>query len=213
MDSPLAVRAGQLPQSYRQGRSWQDAASRSFAWHCARIAKKGEHAGNSPTRLTRHGHGILASSLMRKAPAPIPMLTLGTGLFVVPATICVVGFPLKRVVPVKSLPREKNKARGEEICRNHQRPPSFVLGNVDCLMFSGNVERSVRLAEHDMPERQCKGKLAMRQSMNEPFDSTVIKFDRPSRELNATAEKKADQADQQSDERIRRRPDDSGDLQ
>ncbi len=80
-------------------------------------------------------------------------------------------------------------------------------------MFSGNVERSVRLAEHDMPERQCKGELAMRQSMNEPFDSTVIKFDRPSRESNATAEKKADQADQQSDERIRRRPDDSGDLQ
>lgn len=80
-------------------------------------------------------------------------------------------------------------------------------------MFSGNVERSVRLAENDMPERQCKSKLAMRQSMNEPFDSTVVEFDRPSRESNATAEKKADRADHQSDESIRRCPDDSGDLQ
>ena len=112
-----------------------------------------------------------------------------TALSVMVAAIHVIGFALKRIVSIKSLASKIDKARREKICWKHQRPPSFVLSNVNRLMLPGNIERRICLTKNYVPECQCKRELTIGQSMNEPFSSTIIEFDGAPLDSNAAAEK------------------------
>ena len=90
-----------------------------------------------------------------------PVHAIATALLVVLATISVVGFAFKWIIAVESLARKIDIARREEVGRNHEWPPTFVLSNMDSLMFAGNFKRCIRLSKHNVAERNRQRKLAI----------------------------------------------------
>ncbi len=80
-------------------------------------------------------------------------------------------------------------------------------------MRAANIEGRARLPEDGMPQRDGERELAMRQAMDKPFDAPFVKFDRAASNACPTAKTEPDAADGQTDQRVRRRPNETQQIQ
>jgi hypothetical protein len=88
-------------------------------------------------------------------------------------------FSFKRVISIRIPPGKPKAERRKKIGGPHERPPSFELPNVHHFMVTRDIERSVRLAEDRVTERNGECERPWGQVRHKPLDCASMKLDRP----------------------------------
>jgi len=123
--------------------------------------------------------------------------------FPAPFLVCL---PLERVVAVSSAARQPKHQGATQVRRPHQWPPSLELPNVDHFVVAGNIQGGIGLPKDRVAQGERHRTFHEPEPLQKPLHATAVELDDAATQTGAAPRAKADDANYQAKQRVRRGP-------